>query len=115
RGNHLGRAVQEGAVKRLLVVAVLVVATAALAGAMPAGAAGECEGLQICVSVPGPWVVVPAATSVPRERVEYQLTCPKGHVVAGLDARVSLRAVDVSFLGLLGTPVNPGITTSRSA
>jgi hypothetical protein len=95
--------------------AALVLAAAAVAGAAPAGAANECDGLQICVSVPGPWVVVPAATGSSRQRVEYQLTCPKGHVVGGLDARLSVRAIDVSFLGKLGSPVNPGISTTRSA
>ena len=40
---------------RTLVVAA--VAAAALVAALPAGAANECDGLQICVSVPGPWVV----------------------------------------------------------
>ena len=50
-----------------------------------------------------------------RPRVEYQLTCPRGHVVGGLDARLSVRGIDVLFLGRLGSPVNPGITTSRSA
>jgi hypothetical protein len=34
--------------------------------------------------------------------------------VGGLDAEVSLRALDVDFLGMLGSPVNPGVTTSRS-
>jgi hypothetical protein len=47
--------------------------------------------------------------------VEYQLTCPRGHVVGGLDARLSVRGIDVGFIGTLGSPVNPGITTSRSA
>ena len=95
---------------------VAVVASAALGVAAPwAGAANECDGLQICVSVPGPWVVVPSATGSSRERVEYQLDCPKGHVVAGLDARLSVRPIDVSFLGKLGSPVNPGITTTKSA
>ena len=51
----------------------------------------------------------------PDARVEYQLTCPRGHVVGGLDARLSVRGIDVSFLGRLGSPVNPGITTTRSA
>jgi len=92
-----------------------VVAVAALAVAAPAGAANECDGLQICVSVPGPWVVVPASTSSSRVPVEYQLTCPRGHIVAGLDARLSVRGIDVQFLGKLGSPVNPGISTTRSA
>jgi hypothetical protein len=65
--------------------------------------------------VAGPWVVVPPSTSAPRERVEYQLTCPGAHVVGGLDARLSVRAIDVSFLATLGSPVNPGISTSTSA
>jgi hypothetical protein len=94
---------------------VLVAAGAALAVAAPAGGANECDGLMVCVPVAGPWVVVPASTSVPRQRVEFQLTCPRGHVVGGLDARLSVRAIDVGFIGTLGSPVNPGITTSRSA
>jgi hypothetical protein len=93
----------------------LVVAGAALAVAAPAGGANECDRDKVCVTVAGPWVVVPASTSVPRERVEFQLTCPRGHVVGGLDARLSVRAIDVGFIGTLGSPVNPGITTSRSA
>ena len=94
---------------------VLAVAGAALAVAAPAGGANECDGLMVCVPVEGPWVVVPTSTGVSRQRVEYQLTCPKGHVVGGLDARLSVRGVDVGFIGTLGSPVNPGITTSRSA
>jgi hypothetical protein len=101
------------AVRVLLLAAV---ASAAMAvAAAPAGAAHECDGLQICISVPGPWVVVPSATGSSRERVEYQLDCPKGNVVAGLDARLSVRPIEVSFIGKLGSPVNPGITTTRSA
>ena len=88
---------------------------AALAVAAPAGGANECDGLMVCVPVAGPWVVVPASTGAPRERVEFQLTCPRGYVVGGLDARLSVRAIDVGFIGTLGSPVNPGITTSRSA
>lgn len=97
------------------VCAALAVAAAALVAALPAGAANECDGLMVCVPVAGPWVVVPASPGDTRARVEYQLTCPPGHVVGGLDARLSVRGVDVSFLGRLGSPVTPGITTSRSA
>lgn len=100
---------------RLRILWALVVAAAALAVAAPAGGANECDGLMVCVPVAGPWVVVPASTSVPRERVEFQLTCPRGHVVGGTDARLSARAIDVGFIGTVGSPVNPGITTSRSA
>jgi hypothetical protein len=101
--------------KALKALAVLVVAAAALVVALPAGAANECAGLRVCVPVAGPWVVVPASTSTPREHVEYQLSCPRGHIVGGLDARLSVRAIDVSFLATLGSPVNPGISTSASA
>jgi hypothetical protein len=94
---------------------IAAVALTALVAAVPAGAANECDGLQICVSVPGPWVVVPASTNSSRTPVEYQLTCPRGHVVGGLDARLSVRAIDVQFLAKLGSPVNPGISTDRAA
>ena len=97
-------------------VAVLVAATAAslAAFASPAGATNECRGLQVCVHVSGPWVVVPSANTTPRPRVEYQLSCPKGYIVGGLDAELTDRAIDVTFLGLIGAPVNPGITTART-
>jgi hypothetical protein len=93
---------------------VAAVATLALAAASLAGGANECDGLMVCVPVAGQWVVVPASGGTSRPRTEWQLTCPRGHVVGGLDARLSERAIDVSFLGALGSPVNPGITTSRS-
>ena len=99
--------------KRLLVLATLLCAAAAAAG--PAGATTECKGLQACVPVAGPWVIVPVGRAVPRPRVEYQLSCPKGFIVGGLDAELSDRAIDLGFLGTLGSPVNPGITTSRAA
>jgi hypothetical protein len=88
---------------------------AALAGATSASAATrECNGLQICVPIAGPWVVVPVAVrTVPI--VQYQLDCPRGYIVGGLDAELTTREIDVSFAGSLGSPVNPGITTGRSA
>jgi len=67
------------------------------------------------VRVAGPWVVVPAGLVTPRPRVDYQLSCPLGFVVGGLDVQLTDRAIDVDFLGKLGSPVNPGVTTSRSA
>jgi hypothetical protein len=84
-------------------------------GAQPAQATSECRGLQVCVPVHGPWVVVPAARSVPRPRADFQLSCPRGFIVGGLDAQLSDRAIDVDFPGRLGSPVGPGVTTSRSA
>ena len=97
------------------IAALLVVAATVLVlGTGSAGAARECEGLMVCVPVAGPWVVVPTGSGVPRPQVEYQLSCPRGYVVGGTDAELSHRAIDVSFLGRLGSPVNPGITTSRA-
>jgi hypothetical protein len=100
-------------VSRPLVLA-LVAGAALLVGVAPARATNECRGLVVCVPVAGPWVVVPTRQGVPRPRVEYQLSCPRGYVVGGLDAELSRRRIDVEFLGRLGSPVNPGITTSRA-
>jgi hypothetical protein len=90
-------------------LAVLIAATAA-----PAGATNECRGLDPCAPVAGPWVVVPVGHGAPRPQVQYQLTCPRGYVVAGIDAELSERAIEVSFFGSSGSPVSPGVTTSRS-
>ena len=96
-----------------VVVGAAVVAALAV-GVAPAGATRECQGLMVCVPKAGPWVVVPISGGVPRPQVEYRITCPRRYVVGGLDAELSDRAVDVSFLGSLGSPVNPGISTSDS-
>jgi hypothetical protein len=96
-------------------LALVVAVTAAALAAGPASATNECNGLMICVPVAGPWVVVPTGTSVPRPRVDFQLSCPRGYIVGGLDAELSDRAIDVTFTGTLGAPVNPGITTARAA
>jgi hypothetical protein len=84
-------------------------------GVGSAGATNECKGLQVCVRVPGPWVVVPATRTTPRIPVQYQLSCPRGFTIGGLDAELSVRPIDVDFSGLLGSPVNPGVTTTRAA
>jgi hypothetical protein len=100
--------------RRLLVlVAGLVTAGAVLVA--PAAATNECQGLLVCVPVAGPWVVVPSGSEVPRPRVDFQLSCPEGHVVAGLDAELSHRGIDVDFAALLGSPVGPGVSTQRAA
>lgn len=95
--------------RRLAVTAVLTAAVLAAAAA-PAGATNECRGLQVCVPVTGPWVLAAGGAEV-----EYQLPCPRRFVVAGLDAELSTRGIDVSFVGALGSPVNPGITTTTAA
>lgn len=98
--------------RHALIVAAAVFLAAVVAPG--AGATRECDGLDVCISVPGPWVAVPAATSrEPARRVEYQLACPRGSIVGGLDAILGDQSLDVVFLGSLGSPVNPGITTSR--
>jgi hypothetical protein len=100
-------------VRRLLLLAALVT-VAATVSAAPAGAAtNECRGLQVCVPVVGPWVIVPSKQSVPRPQVQFQLSCPKGYIVGGTDAELSNRAIDVNFFATLGAPVNPGVSTAR--
>ncbi len=93
--------------RRIVLGAAVVCAAVAAA---PAGATNECRGLQVCVPIAGPWVLAAAGGEV-----QFQLACPKRYVVAGLDAELSTRALEVGFRGALGAPVNPGITTSTSA
>jgi hypothetical protein len=100
-------------VRVLALLAVVATALAAATGVSAATATHECDGLQICVPVAGPWVVVP--TSAAASTVEYQLDCPRGYIVGGLDAELTSNAIDLSFAGSIGSPVNPGITTARSA
>jgi hypothetical protein len=100
-------------VKRLLILAAAAAAAFAVAPSS-ALATDECRGLQQCVPVHGPWVVIPTGNSVPRPRVEWRLMCPRGYVAAGLDAELSDRAIDVGFLGLIGAPVTPGVATARA-
>jgi hypothetical protein len=101
-------------VRRLVLVLVLSGVAAAFA-AQPASATNECRGLLVCVRVAGPWVVVSSGAATPRARVDFQLSCPRGFAVGGLDAELSDRAIDVGFMGKLGSPVGPGVTTGRSA
>jgi hypothetical protein len=100
-------------VRRLLLVALATAAVCA-AAAPSADATNECRGLQICVRVHGPWVVVPGRLGSSRAPAQFQLSCPRGFVVGGLDAELSDRAIDVDFPGLVGSPVGPGTTTSRT-
>jgi hypothetical protein len=89
--------------------AAVVAGLAFTAAAAHAGAPNECRGLQDRVPEVGPWVVTPTAG------VEVPAQLPPRFVVGGLDAELSDRAIDVSFAGVLGSPVNPGITTSAAA
>jgi hypothetical protein len=93
-------------VRRLLLL-LAVVAVACGVAASPAGATNECKGLQVCVPITGPWVLAAPG------QIEFQMSCPKRFIVGGLDAELSSRGIDVGFVGSLGSPVNPGITTSQ--
>jgi hypothetical protein len=102
-------------VTRRTLVIVLALAAAVLGGATEARAADECRGLQVCLPVPGPWVAIPAAAGGGVATVTWEMRCPlRGYIVAGIDARVSDRAIDVSIRGENGAPVSPGVTTGRS-
>ena len=99
---------------RRFAVLIALLSAALAVGVAPAAATNECRGLNPCVPVAGPWVVVPVGRAVPRAQVQYQLTCPRGFVVGGVDAELTDRAIDVSIVGTSGSPVGPGITTSRA-
>jgi hypothetical protein len=96
---------------RALVTAVAVAATL-LVGVPASQAAGECRGLQVCIPVAGPWVVIPVPGGQ-SATATWQLVCPRG-IVGGVDALASEVAVAVEFPGRIGSPVNPGITTTGS-
>jgi hypothetical protein len=95
-------------VKRAL-LALAAVAAAGAVAASPAAATNECKGLMICVPIAGPWVLAAPG------QVEFQLACPKNFIVGGLDAELSSRGIEIGFVGSLGSPVNPGVTTSKEA
>jgi hypothetical protein len=93
---------------------LLVAAAAALTvlAAPSAHAADECRGLPVCIPLAGPWVVIPPGDADARyPQRSWRMKCPEGSIVGGVDARLTRRAIDMSFSGLLGSPVNPGITT----
>jgi len=97
---------------RAAVAAIALVAVLALG--VPAGqAAGECKGLKVCIPIAGPWVKIPAPGDEGVSTATWNLVCPDG-IVGGVDARASEAGVAVEFPGLIGSPVNPGITTSKS-
>ena len=100
--------------RRLLALAALLTLLA-VPGALAQSPPRVCEGLTICSPIAGPWVIVPGPNP-PAARVGtavWQLECPAGFV-GGLDARVANPWIEVHFPGLMGSPVNPGITTRRS-
>ena len=96
--------------RRMLLVLVVAAAAAGF-GPSTAEAGTECEGLIVCIPVKGPWVQVPGGGAP----TYYQLSCPgRGQIIGGLDADRA-GPLELSFLGTLGGPVGPGVTTNRSA
>lgn len=94
-------------------LAPLLVLCAAVAGVTPktADAGRECDGLIVCIPVAGPWVQVLGGA----RSTYYQLPCPgRGQVIGGLDADRA-GPLGITFLGTLGGPVGPGVTTGRAA
>lgn len=95
--------------KRALVVAALAAAVAGI-GPASARAGTECDGLIVCIPVAGPWVQVFGGA----KPTYYQLACPgRGQVIGGIDADRA-GPLGISFLGTLGGPVGPGVTTGRA-
>ena len=91
----------------------MLVLCAAVAAVTPtrADAGRECDGLIVCIPVAGPWVQVSGGATP----TYYQLACPgRGQVIGGLDADRA-GPLGITFLGNLGGPVGPGVTTSRAA
>lgn len=99
---------------RLAALALVATVVALGLGVGTGRAADECRGLQVCLPVTGPWVAIPPSEGGGPAVAVWELRCPlKGYIVAGIDARVSDRAIDVSFRGENGAPVSPGVTTGR--
>ena len=96
---------------RALLGTIVAALAVAAAFAPVGGATNECHGIQQCIHVPGPWVVVTA-----HGEADYLLTCPQGKsVVGGLDAQVTSRDVHVQWDARIGAPVQPGVATTRYA
>ena len=93
------------------VLVLVVAAFVAGVGSGRAAAGTECDGLLVCIPVKGPWVAVNGGATP----TYYQLACPgRGQVIGGLDADRA-GPLELSFLGSLGGPVGPGVTTRRAA
>ena len=101
--------------RRVMLALAALVSVAAGIATDDARAADECRGLQVCLPVPGPWVAVPAPQRGGPSTVVWELRCPlRGYIIAGVDARVSDRSIDVSIRGENGAPVSPGVTTNQA-
>ena len=115
-GALFGALVPEGAVRRLSLVLVVLVSS------VSAARAGHCGGRDERVQRPDDVRARrravggrPGVATTPRPQVQYQLTCPKGYIVAGIDAELSDPAIDLPFLGdVRERRSRPGVTTSRT-
>ena len=97
-------------IRRLLPLLALCAAVAGVTS-KNADAGRECDGLIVCIPVAGPWVQV-FGTAKP---TYWELACPgRGQVIGGLDVDRA-GPLGITFLGTLGGPVGPGVTTGRAA
>lgn len=97
-------------IRRLLLIVLLAAAVSGV-GPSTADAGTECDGLIVCIPVAGPWVQVLGGA----RPTYYELACPgRGQVIGGLDADRA-GPLGITFLGTLGGPVGPGVTTGRAA
>ena len=97
-------------IRRLLLIVLLAAAVSGV-GPSTADAGRECDGLIVCIPVAGPWVQVFGSA----KPTYYELACPgRGQVIGGLDADRA-GPLGITFLGTLGGPVGPGVTTGRAA
>jgi hypothetical protein len=99
--------------RAVMLVAAVVLAAGVAGVATTTAHAGttECKSIKNCIDVVGPWVIVPA-----HSEATYLLTCPpKGQTIGGTDSMATSADVRVTFDGLLGGPIAPGLTTEKSA
>jgi hypothetical protein len=69
----------------------------------------------VCVPIAGPWVAVVPQAEAAHPSVRYQLACPQRYLIGGTAADVESLSIDVAFLGRVGSPIGPGITTAAAA
>ena len=89
--------------KALLVAAGLLSGLTALAVAPTAGATNECRGLNPCVKVAGPWVVVPTDASAELRAKANQTFSPSAFWFDGNDAVALVHSgVAIDIVGQIG-------------
>ena len=120
--KHRVGLVVAGSLFALAAGALAAVSLAKMAGnpfyLIPVAPRQECHNVHNCLSVIGPWVVVPA-----NGQATFLLTCPNGRTssfvgpksgfVGGTDTRASSPNVRVWFDGQIGAPIGQSITTGH--